>query len=236
MFASGSTQVQQCLLTQCWRWNSALSVSPEDFGTPNSIIKTWPSGDHSFSPAMALMFGAHASQWKKWVRLVDSVPREFQELTLIEDACFGPNPPIATPLPTLEDLVQGRKPAGSFMLAVDSPGPDPMPAFACLVLAVASGETLLTLYQISTDWSFDTATLFSPDDFYHPRLSITTWEQGKVVRHMEGDHGENASMMAKWVQLKDGIPTEVIGIPTVTPSDPTLDKNDAESGPPDPAL
>ena len=96
------------------------------------------------------------------------------------------------------------------MVAVDSQGSDPMTAFACSVLAVACGKTMPTLYQVSTDWTFDTATLFSPDDFYHPKLCITTWEQGKVVRRMEGDHGKNASTMSKWVQLKDGIPTKVI--------------------------
>ena len=84
-----------------------------------------------------------------------------------------------------------------------------------------------TLYQVSTDWLFDTATLFAPDDFYHPKLCITTWEQGKVVRRMKGDHGKNANTMSKWVQLKDGIPTEVIGVPSVAPSDPNLDENDA---------
>jgi len=44
------------------------------------------------------------------------------------------------------------------------------------------------------------------------------------VRRMEGDHRKN------------GIPTEVIGVPSVAPSDPNLDENDADSGPPDPAL
>jgi len=125
VFASCSTQVQQHLLEQCWRWNSALSVSPEDFDTPDSIIETWPGGEHSFSPAMALIFGVHASRWKKCVCLIDGVPTELQELTLEEDACFGPNPPIPTPLPTLEDLAQGRKPAGAFVLAVDSQGTNP---------------------------------------------------------------------------------------------------------------
>jgi len=100
---------------------------------------------------MALTFGSHASQWRKCARLVDGVPTEFWELTLEEDACFGPNPPIPTPLPSLKDLVRGRKPAGSFMLAVDSQGPDPMAAFACSVLAVASGETMPTLYQVSME-------------------------------------------------------------------------------------
>jgi len=97
-----------------------------------------------------------------------------------------------------------------------------MTAFACSVLAVANGKTMSTLYEVSTDWTFDTATLFSPDGFYHPRLSITTWEQGKAVWRMEGNHGENTSTMSKWVHLKEGIPTEVIGIPTVAPSDPAL--------------
>jgi len=143
VFASCSTQVQDYLLTQCWRWNSALSVSPEDFNTPDSIIVTWPGGEHSFSPVMAIIFGVHTSRWKKYVRL-------FRELTLKEDACFGPNPPIPTPLPTLEDLAQGRKPAGAFVLAVDSEGPDPMKDFAISVLAVASRETMPTLYQVST--------------------------------------------------------------------------------------
>jgi len=236
VFASCSTQVQQYLLKQCWRWNSALSVSPEDFDTPESIIETWPGGEHSFSPAMALIFRAHASRWKKYVRLMDGVPTEFQELTLKEDACFGPNPPIPTPLPTLEDLAQGRKPAGAFVLAVDSQGTDPMADFAISVLAVASRDTMSTLYQVSTDWTFDSASLFLPADFHHPKLCITTWEQGKAVRRMEGDHGENASTMSKWVQLKDGIPTEVIGVPAAAPSNPKLDENDEDSGPPDPAL
>ena len=53
---------------------------------------------------------------------------------------------------------------------------------------------------------------------------------------MEGDHRENANTISKRVQLKDGIPTEAIGVPTVAPSDPKLDENDADSGPPDPAL
>ena len=166
--------------------------------------------------------------------MIDGVPTEFRELTLEEDACFGPNAPIPTPLPTLEDLAWGRKPAGAFVLAVDSQGRDPMKDFAISVLAVVSRETVPTLYQVSTDWSFDTATLFAPDDFYHPKLRITTWEQGKVVRRMEGDHGKNASSMSKWVQLKDGIPTEVIGVPTAAPSDPKLDENDADSDPPNP--
>jgi len=122
------------------------------------------------------------------------------------------------------------------VLGVDSQGTDPMAAFAISVLAVASRETMPTLYQVSTDWTFNSATLFLPDDFYHPKLCITTWEQGKVVRRMDGDHGKNASTMSKWVQLKDGIPTEVIGIRTAAPSNPTLDENDADSGPPDPAL
>jgi len=111
-----------------------------------------------------------------------------------------------------------------------------MAAFAISILAVASRETMPTLYQVSTDWTIDFATLFLPDDFYHPQLCITNWEQGKVVWRMEGHHGENASMMAKWVQLKDGIPTEVIGIPTVTPSDLKSDENNADADPPDPAL
>jgi len=132
VFASCSTQVQQYLLKQCWRWNSALSISPEDFSTPDSIIETWPRGEHSFSLTMALIFGVHASQWRKWVWLTDGVPTEFRELTLEEDACFGPNPPIPTPLPTLEDLAWGRKPAGSFMWVVDSQCPDPMTAFSSL--------------------------------------------------------------------------------------------------------
>ena len=207
-------------MTQCWRWNSALSVGPEDFDTPESIIVTWPGGEHSFSPAMAIIFGVHASRWKKYVRLIDGVPTEFRELTLEEDACFGPNPPIPTPLPSLEDLARGRKPAGAFVLAVDSQATDPMAAFAISALAVASRETMPTLYQVSTDWTLDTATLFLPDDFHHPKLCITTWEQGKVVRRMEGDHGKNANTMSKWVQLKDGIPTEVIGVPAVVSSDP----------------
>jgi len=197
VFASCSTQVQDYLLTQCWRWNSALSVSPEAFDTPDSIIVTWPGGEHSFSPAMALIFGVHTSRWKKYVRLIDGVPTEFQELTLKEDTCFGPNPPIPTPLPTLEDLARGRKPAGAFVLAVDSQVKDPMASFAISVLTVASRETMPTLYQVSTDWTFDSATLFSPDDFYHPKLCITTWEQGKVVRRMEGDHEKNASKISK---------------------------------------
>jgi len=103
---------------------------------------------------MALIFGVHASRWKKYVWLIDGVPTEFWELTLKEDACFGPNPPIPTPLPTLEDLARGRKPVGAFVLAVDSPGSDPMTAFAISVLAVASRETMSTLYQVSTDWTF----------------------------------------------------------------------------------
>jgi len=86
------------------------------------------------------------------------------------------------------------------------------------------------------DWTFDTATLFSPDDFYHPKLRITTWEQGMVVRRVEGDHGKNASTMSKWVQLKDGIPTEVIGVPTAASGDPALDENDADFAPLDPSL
>ena len=236
MFASCSTQVQQYLLKQCWRWNSALSVSPEAFDTQDSIIETWPGGEHSFSPAMALIFGVHASRWKKRVWLIDGVPTEFRELALEEDACFGPNPPIATPLPTLEDLAQGRKPAGAFVLAVDSQGTDPMAAFAASVLAVANRVTMPTLCQVNTDWTFDSATLFSPNDFYHPKLCITTWEQGKIVWRMEGDYGKNANTMSKWVQLKDGIPTEVIGVPTAAPNDPKLAENDADSGPPDPAL
>jgi len=146
VFASCSTKAWQHLLKQCWRWNSALSVSPDDFPTPDALIETWPRGETSFSPAMALTLGAHASQWRKWVWLVDGVPKEFSELTLEEDACFGPNPPIPTPLPTLEDLARGRKPAGSFMLAANSQGPDPMMAFACSVLVVASRETMPTLY------------------------------------------------------------------------------------------
>jgi len=174
VFDSCSSQIQDYLLTQCWRWNSALSVSPEAFDTPESTIVTWPGGEHSFSPAMAFIFGAHASRWKKVVQLINGVPTEFRELTLEEDACFGPNPPIPTPLPTLEDLARGRKPAGAFVLAVDSQGTDPMATFAITVLAVASREVMPTLYQVSTDWTFDTATLFSPDDFYHPKLCITT--------------------------------------------------------------
>jgi len=47
VFASCSTQVQEYLLIQCWRWNSALSVGPEDFDTPESIIVTWPGGEHN---------------------------------------------------------------------------------------------------------------------------------------------------------------------------------------------
>jgi len=115
---------------------------------------------------MALTFGAYASQWKKWVGLVDGVPTKFRKLTLEEDSCFSPNPPIPNPLPTLEDLARGRKPAESFMLAVDSQGPDPMTTFARSVLTVASRETVPTLYQVSTEWTFDTAALFSPGDFY----------------------------------------------------------------------
>ena len=185
---------------------------------------------------MALTFGAHASQWKKWARLIDGVPAEFRELAIEEDACFGPDPLILAPLPTPEDLAQGRKPAGSFMLAVDSPGPDPMTAFACLVLAVASRETMPALCQASADWTFDAAALFSPDDFCHPRLSITAWEQRKAVRRMEGNDGENACTTSKWVQPKKGMPTEEIGVPAAAPSDPTTDMNDADSGPFDPAL
>jgi len=202
VFASCSTQVQEHLLTRCWRWNSALSLSPEAFETPESVIITWPGGEHSFSPAMAIIFGVHASRWTKHAQLIDGVPTEFRKLTLEEGACFGPNPPIPTPLPTLEDLARGRKPAGAFVLAVDSQVTDPMSAFAVSVLPVASRETMPTLHQVSTDWSFDTATLFAPDDFYHPKLRITTWEQGKVVRRMEGDHGKNASTMSKWVQRR----------------------------------
>jgi len=97
---------------------------------------------------MALIFGVHASRRKKRVRLINGVPTEFRELTLEEDARFGPNPPIPTPLPTLEDLARGRKPAGAFVLAVDSQGTDPMTAFASSVLAVASRGTMWTLHGL----------------------------------------------------------------------------------------
>jgi len=90
VFDSCSTQTKNYLLTQCWWWNSALSVSPEAFDTPESTIVTRPGGERSFSPAMAFIFGAHASRWKKYVRLINGVPTEFRELTLEEDACFGP--------------------------------------------------------------------------------------------------------------------------------------------------
>jgi len=50
---------------------------------------------------------------------------------------------------------------------------------------------------------------------------------------MEDKHGANTSTVSKWVQLKDGIPTEEIGVPAVASSDPTMDTNDVDSGPPD---
>jgi len=36
VFDSCSTQIQDYLLAQCWRWNSALSVSPEAFDAPEA--------------------------------------------------------------------------------------------------------------------------------------------------------------------------------------------------------
>jgi len=72
VFDSCSTQIKNYLLTQCWRWNSALSVSPEAFDTPESTIVTWPGGGtqllpghgiHIWGPCFSMEEDCSVDQW-----------------------------------------------------------------------------------------------------------------------------------------------------------------------------
>ena len=82
VFAPCSAQVRQHLLKQCWRWSSALSISPEDFSTPDTIIETWPKGVHSFSPAMALIMGEHMSHGASGFNWLMECPRNSESQVL----------------------------------------------------------------------------------------------------------------------------------------------------------
>ena len=100
-----------------------------------------------------------------------------------EDDWYGPNPEIMTPLPTLEDLVQGQLPAGAFILSADLPAESAtsMSQFAKDVLLMVSkwprertnakGINHGASREMKAEYSSDTALIFGLDDFYSPSSS-----------------------------------------------------------------